>query len=94
METFPAWPPPADSLGDDMGELLAAAGLREVRVAAYLLEPPGLAPAAAQLPLIAWETLRPYAEARLGPAELAAAAAVAPEEPEPLPLLLVAAGQA
>jgi SAM-dependent methyltransferase len=87
-------PPPADDLGADLRELLEAAGLRDVRLAAYLLDPPGLAPVAALLPLLGWETLRPLAEARLGPAELAACAASAAEEPEPeaLPVLLVAAG--
>jgi SAM-dependent methyltransferase len=86
--------PPADDLGGDLREQLGSVGLREVRLAAYLLDPPGLAPLAALLPLLGWETLRPYAEAHLGPAALAACAAIKPEEPEPLPVLLVATGQA
>jgi len=89
-------PPPADDLGADLREQLAAAGLHEVRLAAYLLDPPGLAPAAALLPLLDWEQLRPSAEACLDAADLAACAAIAAEEPEPepLPVLLIATGTA
>jgi SAM-dependent methyltransferase len=47
----PAPPPPADGLGDELREALAGAGLRDVALAAYLLEPPGLGLLAAALPL-------------------------------------------
>ncbi|HMQ34630.1 MAG TPA: methyltransferase domain-containing protein [Chloroflexaceae bacterium] len=70
--------PPADDLGADLAEALRTAGLGQVSLAAYLLDPPGLAPRAALLPL-----------ADLGPA-----APLAVGEPEPLPVLLVAAGRA
>lgn len=72
-----AAPPPADDLGADLAEALRAAGLGAVSLAAYLLDPPGLAPPAARLPL----------------AELAPLAPLAVGEPEPLPGLLVAAGR-
>lgn len=68
---------PADDLGADLGAALEAAGLRQASLAAYLLDPPGLDPAAAQLPL----------------AELAPAEPLEVGEPEPLPVLLVAVGR-
>lgn len=86
--------PPADDLGADLRAALRLAGLREVTLRAYLLDPPGLDPVAAMLPLLAWPALAPLV-AGLGPAERAGCAAIAAEEPEPepLPVLLVAAGQ-
>lgn len=69
-------PPPADDLGADLAAALAGAGLAGVSLAAYLLEPPGLDPRAALLPL----------------ADLAPAAPLGVGEPEPLPVLLVARG--
>lgn len=68
-------PPPADGLGEELGAALARAGLRSVGLAAYLLEPAGMAPRDALLPLV----------------EVVGAE---PCEPEPLPVLLVAAGRA
>lgn len=44
-------PPPADGLGDELRDTLTAAGLAVGPLAAYLLDPPGLAPLAAALPL-------------------------------------------
>ena len=67
--------PPADDLGADLRAGLAAAGPGEVTLAAYLLEPPGLPLLAARLPL----------------ADLAPAVPLVIGEPEPLPVLLVAA---
>ncbi|MCX7789980.1 MAG: methyltransferase domain-containing protein [Chloroflexaceae bacterium] len=86
--------PPADDLGDDLRTALCRAGLREVTLRAYLLDPPGLDPLAAMLPLLSWPALAPLV-ANLGPAEQAACAATAAEEPEPepLPVLLVAVGR-
>lgn len=86
--------PPADDLGADLRAALRLAGLREVTLRAYLLDPPGLDPVAAMLPLLSWGALAPLV-AGLGPAERAACATIAAEEPEPepLPVLLVAAGQ-
>ncbi len=85
---------PADDLGADLRAALRLAGLREVILRAYLLDPPGLDPIAAMLPLLSWPALAPLV-AGLGPAERAACAAIAAEEPEPepLPVLLLAAGQ-
>ena len=68
-------PAPADDLGADLSAALAAAGLRAGQLQAYLLDPPGLAPLNALLPL----------------AELPGSAPLAVGEPEPLPVLLVAA---
>jgi SAM-dependent methyltransferase len=65
-------PRPADGLGEELLGRLEAAGLVAPALAAYLLDPPGLAPLAAALPLA---DLDDGAE---------------PEEPEPLPVLLVA----
>lgn len=70
-------PPPADDLGAELGEALTAAGFGDVTLAAYLLDPPGLDPQAALLPL----------------ADLVDAAPLAVGEPEPLPVLLVAMGR-
>lgn len=70
-------PPPADGLGAELGEALVAAGLGAVTLAAYLLDPPGLGPEAALLPLA---DLVPVAPLEVG-------------EPEPLPVLLVATGR-
>jgi len=86
--------PPADDLGADLGAALSLAGLREVNLRAYLLDPPGLDPIAAMLPLLSWSALAPLV-AGLGPAEQAACATIAAEEPEPepLPVLLVATGR-
>ncbi|MCS6883370.1 MAG: methyltransferase domain-containing protein [Oscillochloridaceae bacterium] len=86
--------PPADDLGGDLHAALSRAGLREVRLRAYLLEPPGLDPLAAMLPLLAWPALAPLLPG-LDPAERTACAAIAEEEPEPepLPVLLVATGR-
>lgn len=66
--------PPADGLGDELRDALEAAGLRAGRPAAYLLDPPGLAPLAAALPLAERD-------------------GASPGEPEPRPVLLVAAGR-
>jgi SAM-dependent methyltransferase len=71
-------PAPADDLGADLSATLAAAGLRAGQLWAYLLDPPGLAPLAALLPL----------------AELPGGAPLAVGEPEPLPVLLVATARA
>jgi|YNPBryunderm2012_1023409.scaffolds.fasta_scaffold39883_1 SAM-dependent methyltransferase len=86
--------PPADDLGADLGAALSLAGLREVNLRAYLLDPPGLDPIAAMLPLLSWSALAPLVVG-LGPAEQAACATIAAEEPEPepLPVLLVATGR-
>jgi SAM-dependent methyltransferase len=46
-----AAPPPADGLGDELRDALEAAGLRAGPLAAYLLDPPGLAPLDAAFPL-------------------------------------------
>lgn len=70
-------PPPADDLGADLGEALAGAGLGELALAAYLLDPPGLAPGAALAPL----------------ADLAPARPLTVGEPEPLAVLLVGVGR-
>lgn len=72
-----AGPGPADDLGADLRAALAAAGLQGVTLAAYLLDPPGLAPLEALLPL----------------ADLAPVAPLAIGEPETRPVLLVAAGR-
>lgn len=88
-------PPPADDLGADLRGALAAAGFRQPHLTAYLLGSPGLSPAAAALPLAAWKDLEPLAAARLHPADQAACrAAEAQAEPEPLPVLLLARGEA
>lgn len=86
--------PPADDLGGDLRAALSRAGLCEVRLRAYLLEPPGLDPLAAMLPLVSWPALAPLITG-LGPEDHAACAAIAEEEPEPepLPVLLVATGR-
>ncbi len=86
--------PPADDLGADLCTALSLAGLREVTLRAYLLDPPGLDPLAAMLPLLSWTDLAPLATT-LSPRERAACAALAEAEPEPepLPVLLVATGR-
>lgn len=43
---------PADDLGAELGDALVAAGLEASTLAAYLLDPPGLALAAAAMPLL------------------------------------------
>lgn len=73
-----AAPLPADGLGDELREGLERAGLAGAGLAAYLLEPPGLAPREALLPL----------------AELAGVTPQDIGEPEVLPVLLVATGRA
>ncbi|MEI6179516.1 MAG: class I SAM-dependent methyltransferase [Chloroflexales bacterium] len=65
--------PPADDLGADLRATLIAVGPGEVTLTAYLLDPPGLTPVAARLPL----------------ADFAPAPPLAISEPEPLPVLLV-----
>jgi SAM-dependent methyltransferase len=67
---------PADGLGDELRTALGSAGFGVSRLAAYLLDPPGCAPLAAQLPL----------------AELDGSAPLEPGEPEPRAVLLVATG--
>ncbi|MFQ3662507.1 MAG: class I SAM-dependent methyltransferase [Chloroflexaceae bacterium] len=86
--------PPADDLGADLRAALSLAGLREVILRAYLLDPPGLDPLAAMLPLLSWAALAPLATT-LSPQDRAACAALAEAEPEPepLPVLLVATGR-
>ncbi len=54
--------PPADDLGNDSAELLQAAGFTDLRLRAYLLEPPDLSAAAAQAPLLDRGHLDPTAE--------------------------------
>lgn len=66
--------PPADGLGDELRAALSAAGFAACTLTAYLLDPPGLEPLAAQLPLA---ELAPLAPLELG-------------EPEPRAVLLVA----
>jgi SAM-dependent methyltransferase len=65
-------PPPADGLGAEMGEALAAAGLGAVTLGAYLLDPPGLDPLAAMLPLadLAHPSAKPLADHLLCPKPL------------------------
>lgn len=70
--------PPADELGAELGAALVGAGLEPAALHAYLLDPPGLAPLEALLPL----------------ADLLGQRPLAIEEPEPLPVLLVAVGRA
>jgi hypothetical protein len=83
---------PADGLGDALGDALGAASFAAPDTRAYLLDPPGLLPPAARLPLLAWADLAPLVAGRLSAAARAAcAAAEAAAEPEPLPVLLVAA---
>ncbi len=65
--------PPADDLGADVRATLMAVGPGEVALTAYLLDPPGLTPLAARLPL----------------ADFAPEPSLAIGEPEPLPVLLV-----
>jgi len=66
--------PPADDLGTELLLELHAAGFPHAHLAAYLLDPPGLAPLPARLPLADLGALHPLA---LG-------------EPEIAPILLVA----
>jgi SAM-dependent methyltransferase len=95
---YAAWaerepPPPADGLGDDLAESLAAAGFAAITLRAYLLGPPSRGLARAALPLAAWESLAPAVAGVLAPDSLAACVeAEALAEPDPLPLLLVATG--
>lgn len=90
-----ALPGPADGLAADLVDLLAGAGFVACEARAYLLDPPGLVPAAARLPLLAWPDLAPIVAGRLAPAELAACAvAEAAAEPAPLPVLLAAVARA
>ena len=65
--------PPADDLGADLRDTLMAVGPGEVTLTAYLLDPPGLTPVAARLPLT----------------DFAPAPPLAIGEPEPLPVLLI-----
>ncbi len=84
--------PPADDLGSDLAIALAAAGLQSVHLAAYLLDPPGLAPTEAALALNDWPQLAPLVGPKLSPADLVTCAAVSPPEAEPRPVLIVARG--
>ena len=65
--------PLADDLGADLRATLMAVGPGEVALTAYLLDPPGLTPLAARLPLT----------------DFAPAPPLAIGEPEPLPVLLI-----
>lgn len=87
--------PPADDLGADLSEQLHAAGLRDVALCAYLLDPPIQDRLTAMLPLVSWDALAPFA-ADLDPATRAACMELATIEPEPelLPVLLAASGWA
>lgn len=70
-------PRPADDLGAELREALAGAGLIDLALVAYLLDPPGLAPLDATLPLAELESVAP---SEIG-------------EPEVLPVLLVGVGR-
>lgn len=81
---------PADGLGDDLRDQLAAAGLTVEPLRADLLDGPG-AGRPTGLPLLAWPDLRPLAAHRLAAEEAAACAAAEDQaEPEVRPVLLTA----
>ncbi|NJN18163.1 MAG: hypothetical protein HC822_18800, partial [Oscillochloris sp.] len=87
-------PPPADDLGAELTIELQNAGFQQVRLRAYLLEPPGLTPLAAALPLAAWPSIQPHLPDHLDPAlQIACAEAEAEAEPDPMPILLIAEAQ-
>ncbi len=97
-ELYAAWaerapPAPADGLGAYLAEALAGAGFADVGLRAYLLDPAGPGLARAALPLAGWDALAPHVAGLLGPGGCAGCAeAEALAEPEPLAVLLVAAG--
>lgn len=81
---------PADGLGDDLRDRLAAAGLAVEALRADLLDMPGAA-LPTDLPLLAWPDLLPLAAGRLDAASVAACAAAEDQaEPEVRPVLLTA----
>ncbi len=87
-------PAPADGLGDELNELLAAAGFGPTAVHAFLLDTPFEGAVQAALPLADWSALRPRLAPYCTADQLCACdeLAVADIEPEPAGVLLVVAG--
>lgn len=76
-------PSPADGLGEELLAEAAAAGLHDCTLCVMLAG--GNDPLGAALPLADWNELRPYATARLAPADLAACTELAATEGDPEP---------